>query len=456
VASGAVSHTLNFGYDQWGNMSCTGGAGNCTQINFDTTTNRINSPGYSFDAAGNMLRDPNTVPATNYSWDAEGRLTTISENGAAYATNTYNADGQVVEVTYPGFNAKVEGIFDPGGRELGNYDGVHNVWYDQDIWAAGRIVAQLNPADTYFLHANHLHSDVQVTDHTGAVKLDLLYYPWGQTWTYSGSMVDAHFAGFQRAAGTFYTTPTRRYSNVEGRWMSPDPMGGHYEDPQTLDRYAYVRNNPLKLTDPTGLDIWLQGCGKDSSTCKDNYVGTTDKNGNFQKEHLTGDQTKDATIGPHGISVSQDGKTYAGVWDTNKGENGTVTVAGSGALNGYVADVKGNCGGSCVASGDIRSSAANAGNITQALFKVLDTNSSGYAKNAGTDAWNFFHPGATNFRGHADSDQQGIPSTHIPIDPKASLPNNEWHVDRTYPYDGVGDWLEHAGCASHTICNPQK
>jgi hypothetical protein len=125
-------------------------------------------------------------------------------------------------------------------------------------------------------------------------------------------------------------------------------------------------------------------------------------------------------------------------------------------LKGYNADITGNCGGTCVASGEIRSATPNAGNITQALFKVLDTSSSGYVKNAGTDTWNFFHPGATNFRGHSDSDPQGIPSTHILIDPKASLPNNEWHVDRTFPYDGVGDWLEHAGCASNTICNPQK
>jgi RHS repeat-associated protein len=248
----------------------------------------------------------------------------------------------------------------------------------------------------------------------------------------------------------------RYFGSSMGRFLSPDPMGGHYENPQTLNKYAYVVNNPLRYTDPTGLDIWLQGCGKDSGTCKDNYVGTTDKNGSFQREHLTGDQTKDATIGPHGVSVTQDGKTYNGVWDTNKGENGGVTVAGSGALKGYNADITGNCGGTCVASGEIRSTTPNAGNITQALFKVLDTTSSGYVKNAGTDAINFFHPGATNFRGHADGDPQGIPSTHIPIDPKASLPNNEWHVDRTYPYDGAGDWFEHAGCATSTICNPQK
>ena len=252
----------------------------------------------------------------------------------------------------------------------------------------------------------------------------------------------------------------RYYASSMGRFMSPDPMGGHYENPQTLNKYAYVINNPLTMTDPTGLDIWLKGCGDNSATCQNNYAGTTDKDGAFSRTHLTGDQTGDATLGAHGISVTvgsgDSAKTYAGVWDTNKGEGGTVTVAGAGALSGYKADVTGNCGGTCVASGSITSMNPNSGNITKALFGVLDTKSSGYVKNAGTDAMNFFHPGATNFRGHASGDPSGMPSTHIPIDPKASLPNNEWHVDGSFPYDGVKDWLTHAGCATGASCDPTK
>jgi RHS repeat-associated protein len=38
-----------------------------------------------------------------------------------------------------------------------------------------------------------------------------------------------------------------------GRFMSPDPIGGRRTDPQTLNKYPYVRNNPLTFTDPTGL-----------------------------------------------------------------------------------------------------------------------------------------------------------------------------------------------------------
>jgi RHS repeat-associated protein len=48
-----------------------------------------------------------------------------------------------------------------------------------------------------------------------------------------------------------------RHDSPTGRWLSPDPGGlkvVHLDDPQTWNMYAYVRNNPTTLTDPTGLD----------------------------------------------------------------------------------------------------------------------------------------------------------------------------------------------------------
>jgi RHS repeat-associated protein len=39
-----------------------------------------------------------------------------------------------------------------------------------------------------------------------------------------------------------------------GRFMSPDPMGGHQEDPQTLNKYAYVRETLIKLS--TFHSLW--------------------------------------------------------------------------------------------------------------------------------------------------------------------------------------------------------
>src|SRR5579875_3960344 len=43
-------------------------------------------------------------------------------------------------------------------------------------------------------------------------------------------------------------------NSTEGRWLSPDPLGGDITNPQSLNRYAYALNNPTTLVDPLGLD----------------------------------------------------------------------------------------------------------------------------------------------------------------------------------------------------------
>jgi RHS repeat-associated protein len=71
----------------------------------------------------------------------------------------------------------------------------------------------------------------------------------------------------------------RYYGSSMGRFMSPDPLGGHMENPQSFNKYSYALNNPLTNTDPTGLDSYLQCTqGKDNaSTCQSQRVGGTDK-----------------------------------------------------------------------------------------------------------------------------------------------------------------------------------
>jgi RHS repeat-associated protein len=44
----------------------------------------------------------------------------------------------------------------------------------------------------------------------------------------------------------------RYYSPVQGRFSSADSFGGSGWNPQTLNRYAHVQNNPLAFSDPTG------------------------------------------------------------------------------------------------------------------------------------------------------------------------------------------------------------
>ena len=49
-----------------------------------------------------------------------------------------------------------------------------------------------------------------------------------------------------------------------GRFTQPDSIVPNLFDPQSLNRYSYVLNNPVRYTDPTGHmaeDDWGQGGG---------------------------------------------------------------------------------------------------------------------------------------------------------------------------------------------------
>jgi len=61
------------------------------------------------------------------------------------------------------------------------------------------------------------------------------------------------FTGYERDAETGLDFAQARYfSSTEGRFTSADSLLGSLANPQSLNRYAYVVNNPLNSTDPTG------------------------------------------------------------------------------------------------------------------------------------------------------------------------------------------------------------
>ena len=100
-----------------------------------------------------------------------------------------------------------------------------------------------------------------VTTATGTVCYDADFYPFGGERAYTDTCDAAYkFTGKERdsESGLDYFG-ARHNSSQYGRFMTPDPSGGHLSDPQTLNKYAYVLNNPINFIDPIGLDCYDGG-----------------------------------------------------------------------------------------------------------------------------------------------------------------------------------------------------
>jgi RHS repeat-associated protein len=162
-----------------------------------------------------------------------------------------------------------------------------------------------------------------------ACEQDIDYHPYGgEENDYCTTPVHQHhkFTGKERDTESGLDNFGARYNaSSMGRFMTPDPMGGHQEDPQTLNRYSYVRNNPLSLTDPTGLDFYLS-CQNASSTCSSQTVGY-DKDGNAQTAWVQGVTNSDKSF-----TATQIGNDAGGnmVDKTTGTGNYTADVNGSG------------------------------------------------------------------------------------------------------------------------------
>lgn len=124
------------------------------------------------------------------------------------------------------------------------------------IFAGGQRVA-LKPVGStsiYYYHTDHLGSSSVVTNAAGTKVQSLAYYPYGKTRASTGS-IDVHHKYTSQelddSTGLYFYN-ARYYDPVLGRFISPDSIIPNPHNPQALNRYSYVLNNPLNLIDPSG------------------------------------------------------------------------------------------------------------------------------------------------------------------------------------------------------------
>lgn len=206
---------------------------------------------------------------------------------AGSGTYEYDGAGYRVEKTANG----VVTLYWPGALNgvLDESDNVGANFGPQVAVAGMRVWSKPISGDGVFLFQDHLGSTRVTGDVSGNTRDDIDYLPFGGVVANyrSGSSNHYLFAGYESdstESSTDYAT-ARNLNYSMARFNRPDPYDGSYNptNPQTLNRYSYVVNNPLSYIDPLGLEciIYLNdGTTVDTGDCGGD-PGDTDCNSDY-------------------------------------------------------------------------------------------------------------------------------------------------------------------------------
>jgi RHS repeat-associated protein len=207
---------------------------------------------FGYDANGNLQSKFGTAK-TCYAWNPENLLIQVKTVSAA-CTETGT---QVQAYSYDGLGRRVR-----VDSAVSIFSGMDSI-YEKDqsgaitkyVYANGIRIAKINPDSTvhYFL-SDHQGSTRKILDASRVEQYSVDYEPFGKPYATSGPKPDPHKYTMEKRddpTGLVYLR-ARQYDPDIGRFVSADPVLGKLSSPQTANRYAYVANNPLRFSDPSG------------------------------------------------------------------------------------------------------------------------------------------------------------------------------------------------------------
>ena len=248
VTSGAVSTASVYAYDGAGRVS-----GVASWV-----------PSDGFPAAG---VPPAGAVVTSYTYTVDGLLASVStpERAVSYS---YDGLGRPVGVTTstPVSAHAARWVFD-GWSPVAALDDVFG-WSGYYMDVAGQSLGQTSASGAVW-HVTDVLGSVVVQDPSAQGQPGVLaagvvaateamrWGPWGERQFHSaGWDADVGFTGQRVESGTgLGLFPARAY-HPGTSWLQPDLFPGVLSDPSSLNRQAYVSNNPLTVTDPTGNCPW--------------------------------------------------------------------------------------------------------------------------------------------------------------------------------------------------------
>jgi RHS repeat-associated protein len=237
------SQTTTFNYDNIGNIILNEEMGSGQYTYFGETIPHAvwaaNGRGYDYDLAGNMVwRNGQTLV-----YDEQNRLRQVDNVHFFYN----DAGERVRKISPAGETVWIDDLYErEPGKTLCHVqaDGKRIVTFSAD------------GSEFYYYHSDHLGSSSLMTDQSGSlVRQQYGYRAFGSE-RFSLSIFPSftsRFTGqpYDVETGLYYFQ-SRYYDPELGRFIQPDSIVPDPGSSQSLNRYSYVLNNPLKYIDPTG------------------------------------------------------------------------------------------------------------------------------------------------------------------------------------------------------------
>jgi RHS repeat-associated protein len=205
--------------------------------------------GSALDSNGNTLSKNDSTGTTNYTWDFENRLTSVTLPGTGgtvsfkydpFGRRIYKSSSSGTSIyAYDGNNLIEE--TNSGGAVVVRY--AHGLHIDEPM-------AMLRNNTTSYYNADALGSITSLSSAAGSLAQTYTYDSFGNTTNSSGSLTNVlrYTAREFDAETNLYFYRDRYFDQANGKFLTEDPTGPRSGD----NLYAYVVNNPVAWNDPFG------------------------------------------------------------------------------------------------------------------------------------------------------------------------------------------------------------
>lgn len=209
---------------------------------------------YTYPAAATARpHAPVTIAGLPVRYDANGNRLGIGFSAdAIYDDNNRLVDDGTTTYAYDAEGTRVRAGNKVFVRDLFETDGATSTRYY--YLGKERVARRDQTGAVAYYHGDAIGTVRALTSDVGAVVGTKLAFAFGELAATTGIADPFGLAGQRRDDSGLYHMGARMMDPAHGQFTQPDPSGApDPARPQTLNRYSYVLNNPIRLSDPTGF-----------------------------------------------------------------------------------------------------------------------------------------------------------------------------------------------------------